>query len=574
MGFIIMITVYYSICFVVSFILSTIYVYTWRRRFDAHMTCLFVIIPLVNLSYLLMTISGDAGVALAMIKLIYIGGTFLPWFILMCITGLCRIELKSVTRVCSFIGSGIMYGCVLTIGELPLYYKSLSLEKVNDRWVQHREYGILHTVFYIFVGVYFILTISTIVYSFLRKKQVSRKLLFLLTLPQILTLIGYIANHFLGDGLELLPVSYCLSQAVYLRIVDKIPLYDVNDMVVESMIHSDDTGFITIDFNHCYLGSNETAKQIIPALSTTTVDSCIENIEGFQNNVLTWLKHFEEDETKSKSMTVRRDPASGEEQIFIVTVSFMYDGSRRRGYQIVLQDDTQNQGYINLIDKYNSELEEEIAAKTDRIMTMHDNLVLSIATLVESRDNSTGGHIKRTSDGVRILMDEIEKEQLIEIPKDFGKKLIKAAPMHDLGKIAVDDAILRKPGRFTPEEFEKMKTHAAQGARIVFDILRGTDDKAFKIIAENVAHYHHERWDGSGYPEGRRGNDIPLEARIMAIADVYDALVSRRAYKEKLSFDEANDIILDGMGKHFDPKLKNAYEKARPRLEAYYATQE
>ena len=142
--------------------------------------------------------------------------------------------------------------------------------------------------------------------------------------------------------------------------------------------------------------------------------------------------------------------------------------------------------------------------------------------------------------------------------------------MHDLGKIAVDDAVLRKPGRFTPEEFEKMKNHAAEGARVIHKILLNTDDEEFKVIAENVAHYHHERWDGSGYPEGLAGEDIPMEARIMAIADVYDALVSKRVYKDAMSFEKADSIIMEGMGSQFDPGLQHIYEKARPRLEEYY----
>ena len=146
--------------------------------------------------------------------------------------------------------------------------------------------------------------------------------------------------------------------------------------------------------------------------------------------------------------------------------------------------------------------------------------------------------------------------------------------MHDIGKIAVDDEVLRKPGRFTEEEYAKMKEHSAQGARIVHDILKETDDESFKKVAENVAHYHHERWDGSGYPEGLKGEEIPLEARIMAIADVYDALVSKRVYKDSMSFEDANKIIMDGMGTQFDAGLKIYYENSRPRLEKYYSSQE
>jgi len=128
----------------------------------------------------------------------------------------------------------------------------------------------------------------------------------------------------------------------------------------------------------------------------------------------------------------------------------------------------------------------------------------------------------------------------------------------------------KKKGRFEHEEYEEMKKHAAEGAKIVHNILKDTDDESFKVIAENVAHYHHERMDGSGYPEGLVGEEIPLEARIMAVADVYDALVSKRVYKEKYSFEKAHSIMMESMGKHFDERLKPYYLKAKPRLEEYY----
>ena len=237
-----------------------------------------------------------------------------------------------------------------------------------------------------------------------------------------------------------------------------------------------------------------------------------------------------------------------------------------------ITDDTENQRYIKLLNSFNSELQHEVEQKTEHIVQMHDNLILSMAMMVESRDNSTGGHIRRTSEGVRLLIQEILREDDSGFSKKFCRDIVKAAPMHDLGKIAVDDAILRKPGRFTPEEFEQMKTHAAEGARIVHEILKDTDDEEFHHLAENVAHYHHERWDGSGYPEGLKGEEIPIEARIMAIADVYDALVSKRVYKESMSFEKAHAIIMDGMGTQFDKALEPYYLRAKPHLERYYSS--
>ena len=168
-------------------------------------------------------------------------------------------------------------------------------------------------------------------------------------------------------------------------------------------------------------------------------------------------------------------------------------------------------------------------------------------------------------------MEEMIKDTSISIDHRFYANVIKAAPMHDLGKIAVDDVILRKPGKYTPEEYAVMKTHSAEGARIVEDILKDGEDEYFKEIAINVAHYHHERWDGKGYPCGLKGEEIPLEARIMAIADVYDALVSKRVYKDEFSFEDANRIILEGMGTQFDKGLEKYYLEAREKIEAFYS---
>lgn len=142
--------------------------------------------------------------------------------------------------------------------------------------------------------------------------------------------------------------------------------------------------------------------------------------------------------------------------------------------------------------------------------------------------------------------------------------------MHDLGKIAVDDSVLRKPGKFTPEEFEEMKKHSEKGAEIVTQILDGVNDEKFISIARNVAHYHHEKWNGQGYPKQLSGIEIPLEARIMALADVFDALVSKRCYKEKMDYDNAFRIIEESLGSHFDPELGKMFLKCRPQLEAYY----
>ncbi|MGN0692983.1 MAG: HD domain-containing phosphohydrolase [Oscillospiraceae bacterium] len=215
------------------------------------------------------------------------------------------------------------------------------------------------------------------------------------------------------------------------------------------------------------------------------------------------------------------------------------------------------------------DLSVQLEARTLHIKYIQDMMVLGMATMVESRDLSTGGHIKRTSMVVKIFAEKLSKEQDF-LTKDFLDMVIRAAPMHDLGKISVDDRVLRKQGKFTPEEYAEMKKHSAEGSRIVKQILDGVEDEEFVKIAENVAHYHHEKWDGSGYPDGLSGEDIPIEARIMALADVFDALVSKRCYKEAYSYDTAFSIIDSSIGTHFDPRLGGIFLKCRPELEALY----
>ena len=562
--------IYYSALFVLSLLLSLLYVCLWRRQFDVHMTAVFLLLPISNLAYLLIYANPDSVAVTALMKVVYLCGCLLPWLAMMCVMGLCRIRVSRLVRMGSLLVSTAVFCTVLTVGHSPLFYRSLEIARVGDAWVMIKRYGPAHVLHYICVVLYLAASLAAILYSYRKKKQVSRRILLLLFMPIPVSTMGYFAGHRLaGLGFEFMPVSYVFSQLLYLLIAQRMVLYNVSEMVIESMVQAGETGFITVDAKGRYLGSNGSAKRFLPALRNLTVDRPVADEPAMRQTVLAWIERFRKDPTDDKFLYTRVGTDGEEDRIYAIDVNDLYDGRRRCGCQIFLQDDTEKQKYIRLLDRYNSDLQAEVAAKTERIVVMHDRLILGMAAMVESRDNSTGGHIRRTSEGVRILVETMRADGA-ELSDAFCKNLIKAAPMHDLGKIAVDDAVLRKPGRLTPEEFEKMKAHAAEGARIVHEILQDTDDEDFRRIAENVAHYHHERMDGSGYPDGLRGDEIPLEARIMAIADVYDALVSKRVYKESFSFEKADRIILEGMGPQFDPSLRETYEHARPKLEEYY----
>lgn len=566
---------YYPGLLLASLIMTTMYMFMWKKHDDVHITLFFTLAPMINLGYLFLSTAQTLNAALNAIKITYIS-CFVQMIIVLAIFGLCRIEVKRWVKLFFMIITTLTFLSTLTIGHNTWFYKDAALDQINGVTVVRKVYGPLHSVLYAVIILFFIIGVAAIIYSRLHKRQISRRVLNLLFLPQIVCMISFFGSRMLFPEIEVLPAAYCFAGLVYLLIVRRINLYDVTDIVIDSLVQEGDTGFITFDRNFNYLGSNETARKILPQLGNLAVDLSLGEDTEMEKMILPWLNQYV------------RDPGNAEAnghfyekdgKIYLFTVGELPGKkSSRRGYRIVITDDTLDRAYINLLDGFNRDLKEQVAKKTADVVRMNDNMILGMAVMVESRDNSTGGHIRRTSDVVRMLVDALKKEGRdpdgYNLTEDFCKMLIKAAPMHDLGKIAVDDEILRKPGRFTPEEFEKMKAHAAEGARIVHEILKGTDDVAFHHLAENVAHYHHERWDGSGYPMHLKGEQIPPEARIMAVADVYDALVSKRVYKDKMSFEQANSIIMNGMGSQFDPALKEAYLAARPALEAYYSSLE
>ncbi len=202
----------------------------------------------------------------------------------------------------------------------------------------------------------------------------------------------------------------------------------------------------------------------------------------------------------------------------------------------------------------------------------HRETVMSFANLVENRDGNTGGHIKRTSRYVKLIADELYSHRYYDdvLTADYINNLVKAAPMHDIGKIGVPDAVLRKPGRLTDEEYEEMKKHAAKGGDIIRESFRNLGDEDYRRMAFEVARYHHEKWNGKGYPDGLKRKDIPLSARIMAVADVFDAISENRCYRAAMPMDKCFEIIAQGSGQDFDPIIAEVFIDAREKVEAIH----
>lgn len=210
----------------------------------------------------------------------------------------------------------------------------------------------------------------------------------------------------------------------------------------------------------------------------------------------------------------------------------------------------------------NALLEERVEQRTRSISALQDAIIMAMASLAETRDNETGNHLRRTQWYVRLFAEQLSllpqyKERITPARISL---LYKSAPLHDIGKVGVPDSILLKPGKLTDEEFGIMQLHTEYGRDVIVAAEQSlTGEDTFLSLAKEIAYGHHEKWDGSGYPQGLAGDDIPLSARLMALADVYDALISKRVYKPAFSHEKARGIILEGRGAHFDPQIVDAF---------------
>lgn len=395
----------------------------------------------------------------------------------------------------------------------------------------------------------FIGLIYTTVRMFKTKPKNERYNLARLAGAQFIVTLSLVIQLIVNPAINIVPLFGSLSIFSVILSVIRDEFFRVTDSGHEWVFEQMDNAYIIVDSLYGYLDSNNAAKKLFPC------------INEYRQNERISEQLYEIFMSEEKTVNI-------EEKFFEKEVTQIKRADKIIGYGLLLED-------ITLLYNYNTQLHKEVNEKTKHIQLVQDSIITGMASVVESRDNSTGGHINRTSMVVKQFSEKlIEHSAELGIDEAFLNNVVKAAPMHDIGKIAVDDVVLRKPGKFTDEEYAKMKRHSAEGAKMLKKILSEVDDEYFKQIAVNVALYHHERYDGKGYPNGVSGENIPLEARIMSLADVFDALVSKRCYKVAFTYDKAFSIIEEGLGTQFDPVLGRLFSECRTELEKLYNNME
>lgn len=221
------------------------------------------------------------------------------------------------------------------------------------------------------------------------------------------------------------------------------------------------------------------------------------------------------------------------------------------------------------LEEYRKSLERMVMTQLAQITRMQHDIIVSMANVIESRDGTTGEHVKRTSKYTMLLAEKMIERGLYaeELTVQLLESMRNGSPLHDIGKITIPDSVLTKPGKLTVEEYDVIKTHAKAGADMIRDNMSQMVSEDFLQVACDMAQYHHEKWNGKGYPEGLKGEEIPLTARILAVTDVYDALVSERQYKKGMTIDEAFAIMEKDRGENFEPEILDVFFDLRDELE-------
>lgn len=566
----------YLICLLVAIgMLIWLKIFDVRNSISQYFNLIIIIIS--SFGYFLFSISSTLEEAIFSQIIGYVGGIFFPVFYFFVVLEICHLELSELIKIILVLCQVCIYGFVCTMGRGELFYKSVTMHIHNGMVVLDKVYGPMHIFAIGSMYLYFLLSFAAVIYTLTKKKSVERKNVITMLVLMAIAIGSYSMEKIIGIQYTIIPIML-----VVLMLIAFIPIYDSNiytvyenkDIINEQLSQ---VGFLTFNTKKKYKGCDRYMERIFPELSQYNLGQIISNSSHNLQNIIDGISKIEE-MVKSHSK---------KDHIHIPVEAFLQDGKyydgmihilrsplgKLKGYTIELRDNTEHYKSLALKERYNDELAKEVEEKTSKIKSIQEKTILGMAQMVESRDLSTGGHIKRTSDVVRIFAKKLVDADLGLTP-DFLSLVIRSAPMHDLGKIGVDDAVLRKQGRFTDEEYDKMKMHSEIGYHMVSEILSGVEEQDFVRVAENVAHYHHEKVNGTGYPEGLKGEEIPIEARIMALADVFDALVSKRCYKDAFSYERAYEIIEKDAGTHFDNQLAMVFLSCKEELERYYNASE
>ncbi len=441
----------------------------------------------------------------------------------------------------------VFTGFACTFDKHHLFFTTYHVQFLNGSTTLLRHPGLFQRL-YVILMLFYMIIFSTLVVKACRKgTSEERKTALILFLTYALPCIAYVLEGVLDiQPFKVVPFGMLGSSICLLILITYGHFGDVNNIARDVIFDAMDDAIITLDNSNHLVKFNKRAAILFPFLKKLEIGDRLEGKEELFEKVFAPL--FDRDETfpldyrhgdyiyqpEIKPMFGKKGKLQG-------TVLWLYDVTDER--------------------EYSKNLERQLSLRTNKILDMQDKMIIGFAKLVENRDTVTGKHLERTASYVLIIgMHFLNNGLFPEIVDDrWVETARKVAPLHDIGKVSIPDGILNKPGKLTDDEYAMMKKHTIYGDNIIESILKGVVDEDYYAMAKDVSRHHHERWDGRGYPDGLSGEAIPLSARVMAVADVFDALVTPRPYKPAFPTEEAFKILQESSGTQFDPRCIEAF---------------
>lgn len=499
--------------------------------------------------------------AMQSVKMTYIGKPFVVFTMYVFVMEYCGVGVKKSRRNFFYAICVAIAGLVYTNEYHHLFYSSVSY--TNDGLFPHLvlKHGIFYNLYSIILLYYFVGMIYVCVRKYrqndseIMRKQVSVLMVMVLFSSGCLAL--FLFN--LTNGYDTTALAYIVAVFLFERLMRKYKLFDTLTLAKEEAVEHMTNGLIVVNVYGDMVYSNDEADRVLLYIRKHG-NKGIEYLEELANN----SKYMFVDECSQEDGNKHAD---SEKCVYELTMHEIFRNENSYGKMLLITEITDSYYYTE-------RLQNELKKKTREVISIQRDIIGSFASMIEARDGITGLHIKNTANLVKVLVYVMKNNPKYSgiITDEYAQMTAAAAHLHDIGKIAIPDRILQKEGKLTDEEFAIMKTHPVEGAKILENTIKGLESDAYYQIAHDMVLYHHEKYDGSGYPTGISGENIPLTARIMAVADVYDALRSKRHYKDGFSKEKSMAIMEESKGTHFDADIVTIFLEHIDEMEAVLDT--
>ncbi len=527
----------------------------------------FMMVVLLTRSYgqLVISISETLDMALIGNTLMYFGAAFMPPFLFIIALKSCGIIAPIPVTLTMMIYSLVLEILASTAGKTDIYYSSITLDTSGSVSVLQKTYGPMHTLYVLMIIIYVAAFLMLFAYAISKKTRISVRIIGVMAFFAALVGVGYWLDHVLDTRLEIDSIVYLLSTVALIWGIKDIDLHDLQTCIFDSSNNDLSETVIVFDKKNRFINANKGAKELFPEINDLSVGIRPKETDSvFYNEI---VKKVNENATNAffREKSGMIDIGDKKYEMRMSNIVFASHG-KKEGTYVELNDVTAEEKLKAMDALYSRELEENVKKKEHEIEDTLNKLIMGLSEIVSNRDSFSEGHIKRGSAGLKIFAERLAAEDPFRFTWEYLNRVQNAAPLHDIGKISLDDDIMAAGKNRTPEQLGKMKTHASEGARIVRRVLTKADDRKFVNIAVNIAAYHHENWDGTGYPAGLKKEEIPLEARVVSFVDRLDEEINEAENTFDMSFDD----IVASIGTKLDPELGEVFKKCKEDLRKIY----